>query len=83
MLPSEVTKTHKIGKQRILMSKSFDVSKFLDLLKMKFRLTCLVILQICAAIQICKAPFMGRNLERNKTTMIMDYSMGGPNPLPH
>ena len=40
MLPSEVTKTIKLQKHGHLLSKSFDVSKFLDLLQMKFQLIC-------------------------------------------
>ena len=38
MLPSEITKT--LQKHGYLLSKSFDLSKILDLLQMKFRLTC-------------------------------------------
>ena len=66
MLPSEVTKT-KLQKH--------GYSKFLDLLEMKFWLTCLVLLttycKYVQQFQICKAPFMGRNLDWNKTKMVM------------
>ena len=32
MLPSEITKTNKIAEQIYMFSKSFDISKFLNLL---------------------------------------------------
>ena len=50
---------------------------------MKFRLTCLVILMTyCKYVQqfqICNAPFMGRNLDWNKTTIINNHLCFLPN----
>ena len=40
MLPKDVQKQIKLQKHGYLPSKSFDVSKFLDLLQMKFLLKC-------------------------------------------
>ena len=70
ILPLEVTKTNEIAKTQILVGQVIRRLKFLDLLQMKFQLTCLVILMAyCKYVQefqICKAPFMGRNLDWNK-----------------
>ena len=42
MLPKDVQKQIKLQKHGYFTSKSFDVSKFLDLLQMKFLLKCWV-----------------------------------------
>ena len=60
--PQKLQKQIKFQKHRYLLSKPFDDSKFLDLLQMKFRLTCLVILMtycICASISNMQSSLYG------------------------
>ena len=77
--PQKRQKQIKLQEHEHLLSMPFNISKFLNLLQMKFQLTCSVIeMTYCKYVQqfqIGKASFMGRKLDWNKTTMTMiNYS---------
>ena len=76
MLLWEVTKINKIAKTRILVEQVIRGLKVFRFIANEVSINMFSyiddILQICPAISICKAPFMGRNLDWNKTKMVTD-----------
>ena len=76
MLPSEVTKANKIAKSRILVEKVIRRPRGFRFIANEAPINTLSyingILQICAAVSNMQRSIYGRNLDWNKTKMVID-----------